>query len=103
VSRHYRSDGALYCSYRVLGARADPATGRPKVRAGYSITGAGTTRREAAPTPIEAASDGSLRRLLGFGLADLNPGPYTLTRQVIDDVSGEAREAVEPFAVVAPR
>jgi hypothetical protein len=44
-----------------------------------------------------------LRRRLGFGLADLSPGPYTLTLQVFDDVSGEAREVVEPFSVVAPR
>jgi hypothetical protein len=103
VSRDYRSAGALYCLFRVIGSRIDPATGRPKVRAGYSIEGAGSTHREEAPTPIDPANDGSLRRLLAFGLADLVPGEYDLRLRVIDDVTGQAREVVEPFSRVAPR
>jgi hypothetical protein len=72
VSRSYRPDAALYCLFRVLGARTAPA-GRPRVRAGYVITRSGEVIQQALPSRIEPSKDGQVLRLLGFGLAGFTP------------------------------
>ena len=100
LDRRYRSGAALYCQYRVFGATPDPATGKPRVTAGCAIAAGGRVVRETKPSPMEPTRDGQLLRLLGFGLAGFEPGGYTLTLRVFDEVSREAREVAEPFTVI---
>ncbi len=44
--------------------------------------------------------DSRIMRLLGFGLAGFEPGDYSLTLRVTDEVAHESREVREPFVVV---
>jgi len=101
LDRRYARDGALYCLYRVFGAASDPMTGRPRVYAGFTIVSDGKVRRRIEASLIEPAKDGQLLRLLAVGLADLPPGPYTLTIHIADAVTGEALDVDEPFSVVS--
>jgi VWFA-related protein len=100
LDRHYRSDSALFCQYRVFGAALDAASGRPRVTASFAVVRAGQVVQEEGASPIEPANDGQILRLLGFGLAGFEPGDYTLILRVADEVSGENRELSEPFSVV---
>jgi hypothetical protein len=100
LDRRYRSDGALYCQYRVFGAAVEAASGKPRVSASYAIVRNGQVIKAGPSSPIQPTSDGHLLRLLGFGLAGLEPGDYALVLHVADEVSGQNREVSEPFAIV---
>lgn len=99
LDRRYREGDALYCQYRVFGAALDATTGKPRVSASYAMMRAGQVITTAAPSAIEPTSDGRLLRLLGFGLAGYEPGEYTLSLRVTDSISGQSREAHEPFTI----
>jgi hypothetical protein len=101
VSRRFEAGGALYCLYRVLGARPDTSSRTPRVSAGFALSRDGQVVQQAEPTRIEPARDGELVRLLGFGLAGYEPGEYTLLLRVVDEVSGQETSVTEPFTVVA--
>jgi hypothetical protein len=100
LDRHYLSGTALYCQYRVFGAALDATKGTPRVSASYAVARGGHIVQEGLPSMIEPTRDGQLVRLLGFGLAAFEPGDYTLTLRITDEVSGERREVVEPFIVI---
>jgi VWFA-related protein len=100
LERTYPSGASLYCLYRVFGATPDPATGRPRVAGAYRISGGGRTLREDGLSRIEPTRDGQVLRLLVFGLDGLAPGDYTLALRVVDEVTGQASEALEAFTVV---
>jgi VWFA-related protein len=100
LDRRYRSGGALYCQYRVFGAAKDATTGQPRVRASYAIRHAGQVIKEAAPSAIEPAGDGTLLRFLGFGLAGFAPGDYALVLRATDEVRGKTCETNEPFTII---
>jgi hypothetical protein len=59
------------------------------------------TVQEGAGTPIEPAADGQIQRLMGIGLADFQPGDYTLVLRVTDEVAGQTRELREPITIEA--
>jgi VWFA-related protein len=99
LDRRYREGDALYCQYRVFGAALDATTGKPRVSASYAMMRAGQVVTTAAPSAIEPTSDGRLLRLLGFGLAGYEPGEYTLSLRVTDEIRGQSREAREPFTI----
>ncbi len=99
LDRRYKPSDALYCQYQVFGASADPATQTPRVTGAYAIVQGERTLQEAPPTPIEPTDDGTLQRLIGIGLADFQPGAYTLVLRMTDEVTGTSREVREPFSV----
>jgi VWFA-related protein len=103
LDRRYRSGGALYCQYRVFGAAAEATSGKPRVSASYAIVRNGQVIQAGPSSTIEPTNNGQLLRLLGFGLAGFEPGEYTLVLHVSDEVSGDSREASEPFTIVPAR
>jgi VWFA-related protein len=100
LDRRYKPSDALYCQYQVFGAAPDAATHGLRVSGSYAILRDGQPLQEGGATPIEPTGDGALQRLIGFGLADFQAGDYTLVLRVTDQVSGDFREAREPFSVV---
>ena len=102
LDRRYRASDALYCEYRVFGAASDPRTGKPRVSGSFAIMRSGQLVQEDPSSPIAAAGDGRVQRLLGLGLAAFPPGDYTLVLRIVDQVSGDTREAQEAFTVVPP-
>jgi hypothetical protein len=100
LDRRYRAGGTLYCQYRVFGASGDPAGGKQRVSGSNAISHGGQVVQEATATPIEPTGDGQIMRLLGFGLAGFEPGDYSLTLRVTDEVAHESREVREAFVVV---
>jgi VWFA-related protein len=100
--RAFSLGSTLYCQFLVYGATIDPATGRPRVSAGYELARAtGPMFKSAAPTPIAASSAGTLRRLHGISLAGAAPGEYELVLTVTDEVSKRQLTARERFTIVA--
>jgi hypothetical protein len=100
LDRRYKPSDALYCQYQVFGASLDPQTQATRVTGGYAIVRGEQVLQEGSPTPIEPTDDGTLQRLIGIGLADFQPGDYTLVLRVTDEVAGQTRELREPFSVV---
>jgi VWFA-related protein len=99
LDRRYKPSDALYCQYQVFGATPDAATHAPRVSGSYAILRDGQPLQEGPATPIEPNEDGTLQRLIGFGLADYQPGDYTLVLRVKDQLTGTSREIREPFSV----
>ena len=56
--------------------------------------------QQAPATPIEPTGDGQILRLLGFGLGGFEPGYYSLTLRITDELTHESREVRESFVVV---
>jgi VWFA-related protein len=99
--RSFPGDRQLYCRFDVFGAASGP-DGRPQVRAGYELRRSdGALIGRDSPTPIQPTSIGALIRMIQIPLAVTPPGDYELVLTVRDEVSGESRELVEPFSVVA--
>jgi VWFA-related protein len=99
LDRRYKPSDALYCQYQVFGAVPDATTHGLRVRGSYAILRDGQPLQEGPATPIEPTDDGTLQRLIGIGLADFQPGAYTLVLRVTDQASGDSREVREPFTV----
>jgi hypothetical protein len=97
--REFVHDGQLYCQFDVFGAAKGP-DGLPRVKAGHELrlrTGVVVGRNEA--TRVKPTSIGAVTRLIQIPLAVAPPGEYDLVLTVIDEISGQQVEKVEPFAV----
>jgi VWFA-related protein len=101
--RSFPQGAMLYCQYDVFGAAKDPATGMPKVSAGYTIRAKdGAAVTSVPPSVITPTSLGKLSRITGSSLKDAAPGDYELVLSLKDEIQGNSLELVEPFKVVAP-
>ena len=95
-----RPAGTLHCRFEVYGAAKDPATGEPRVTAGFAVRRTDGRVVVAAPeTAIRPGSGGSLSRSLGFPLDGVPPGSYEVIVLVTDLVAGGVAEAREPIVV----
>jgi len=100
--REFANDGMLFSQFDVYGARSDPATGMPRVKAGYEVRRAdGFVHTHQDPVPIVPTSLGSLSRTMGTRLGGAPPGRYELVLDVTDELSGQRLETREPFALVS--
>jgi VWFA-related protein len=98
--RRFAPAGTLHCRFEVYGAAKDPATGEPRVTAGFAVRRRDGRVLVAAPeTPIRPGAGGSLTRTLGFPLDGVPPGSYEVIVIVTDLVAGGVAEAREPVAV----
>jgi hypothetical protein len=98
--REFPSDGSLFCQFQVFGT--SPGQAGSRVVSSFELRRAGgASVRRSEPTPIEPGPDGRLVRLLGVPLAGHGQGDYELVVRVLDQATGESREAVEPLRVVS--
>jgi len=98
--RRFAPAGTLHCRFEVYGAANDPATGQPRVTAGFAVRRADGRVLVAAPeTPIRPGSGGALSRSLGFPLDGAPPGSYEVIVIVTDLVAGGVAEAREPIVL----
>jgi hypothetical protein len=101
--RVYTPGERLYLEFQVFEAAPDPGTGRPRVASGHSLQdGRGSTLFVSEPTAIQTTSEGTVSRLIGLATEGLPPGDYALTLFLMDQVSGEAIEVLEPFRLAPP-
>jgi VWFA-related protein len=99
VGRTFAPGGQLYCSFDVYGARKGP-DGFPRVKAGHGLRRpGGPLLGSTAPNELRPTSIGALSRLIQIPLAGRPVGEYELVLTVSDELSGETRELVEPFAI----
>jgi VWFA-related protein len=99
VRRDFKRTSQLFCRFDVFGAGKGP-DGMPKVKAGHALRHAGGgIVGESAPATIQPTSIGALSRLIQIPLAGTSPGDYELVLTVVDEITGETRELVEPFSV----
>jgi len=98
--RRFAPAGTLHCQFEIYGAAKDPATGKPRVTAGFAVRGADGRVVVAAPeTSVRPGLDGSLSRGLGFPLDGVAPGSYDVIVAVTDLVAGQVAEAREPIVI----
>ncbi|HET7293604.1 MAG TPA: VWA domain-containing protein [Vicinamibacteria bacterium] len=97
--RHFTTGARLLFQFEALGATPDPATGRPRIRAGHSLrrTDDGTVLARMEASPLEPGTDGRLARGLAF--TPSAPGRYEVDLSVRDDVSSRELEWREAFVV----
>jgi VWFA-related protein len=102
--RRFPSGAKLYCQFDVYGAQKDKATGLPRVRASYLLLhkADGTVRDRGGPARAVPTSLGRISQLLWLPLKGAEPGDYELVLTVEDELTGQAREVREPFAVTWP-
>jgi VWFA-related protein len=99
IERTFAPGGQLYCSFDVYGARKGP-DGLPHVKAGHALRRpGGAPVGSTAPNAVRPTSIGALTRLIQIPLAGRAAGDYELVVTVTDELSGETREVVEPFAI----
>lgn len=99
VERSFAPGGQLYCSFDVYGAKKGP-DGLPRVKAGHALRRpGGAVIGATTPNPLRPTSIGALSRLIQIPLAGRPVGDYELVLTVTDELSGETREVVEPFAI----
>jgi VWFA-related protein len=99
VARRDFKAGRLYCQFQVF--EAGPG-GQGGVEASYELRHPnGEVIRQGPATRIAPSPEGRLVRLLALGLDNLTQGDYQLVLQVLDTATGERRERVEPFRIVA--
>jgi VWFA-related protein len=100
VERAFAPGSQLYCSFDVYGAKRGP-DGLPRVKAGHALRQpGGPVLGSTTPNAIRPTSIGALSRLIQIPLAGRPVGDYELVVTVSDELSGETREVVEPFAIV---
>jgi hypothetical protein len=100
--RLFAATGMLHCRFEVYGAALDPATGKPKVTAGFSIRRAdGRFLVAGEETPLEPGQDGSLVRGLGIAIEGAPPGAYEMIVVATDLVGGRFAVTREPFVIEA--
>jgi hypothetical protein len=99
VRRTFEAPGTLHAYVELHGAALDPASGSPRVTAGFVARSAdGREWASSPPTPMVVEA-GKPTRLVGIPLADAPEGESDLVLAVRDEVSGRKFEAVEPFRV----
>jgi VWFA-related protein len=102
LRRSFPAGAVLYAEYQVYGAARDPASGQPRVSAGFELRRPdGVALMRVAPTTMRPTSLGQLSRIVVAPLRGAPPGDYLLVLQVRDEVAGTGLEASEPFAVEA--
>ncbi|HXY39601.1 MAG TPA: VWA domain-containing protein [Vicinamibacteria bacterium] len=96
-------NATLFCQYEVYGVGG--GAGRaPAVEGGYTLRAEdGRVVRSAPASLIGASEDGRVLRTVGFPLAGLPPGLYTVTVDVRDTVAGTTASAVDGFRLQAIR
>ncbi len=98
--RVFKPEGGLYLQFEVFGAARTPNEAPPQVSAGLTLrTHDGRIVRSAPPSPIAVDQDGRVVRFVGIGLEGLEEGPYDLSLDVRDAVSGKRLEHHEPFTL----
>ena len=98
--RRFAPAGTLHCRFDVYGGSKDPATGQPRVTAGFAVRRTDGRVLVAAPeTPVRPGAGGALTRSLGFPLEGVPPGSYEVIVLVTDLVAGAVTEAREPIVV----
>jgi VWFA-related protein len=100
--RSFAPTGVLHCRFEVYGAAPDPASGRARVTAGFSIRRTDGRILVALPeTPLAPGPDGTLARTVGAVLEAAPPGRYEAIVVVTDTVAGQATVTREPFLIEA--
>ena len=98
--RSFMAGSTLYYHFEVYGSAPDPASGLPRVSAGFSVRasdGAAVTRGQ--PALIRPAGEGRLARIGVVPLEGMAAGRYDLVLDVEDQVAGRRLEVTEPFEV----
>jgi VWFA-related protein len=98
--RDFPAGGQLYCRFDVFGAARGPG-GMPVVKASHALRRDGVLLGQTPLRAIQPTSIGALSRLIQIPLAGTAPGAYELVLNIKDEISGQTRELVEPFAVTA--
>jgi VWFA-related protein len=105
--RSFPAGGALFYQFEVYGSATDPASGQPRVSAGFALRGSdGAVITRGEPAPIRPTAEGRLARLGKVPLAGAPPGRYELVIDLKDEVAGRTMEVHEPFSIepaAAPR
>jgi hypothetical protein len=95
--REFSPEGRVYCQYQVF-----PSAGAGPIVAWYVLRRRdGNVVRESSPSAIAASPDGRLVRLLALSVDGMEAGDYEIALRVLDEKTGETREQVEPFRIVA--
>jgi VWFA-related protein len=98
--RTFAPDGTLYYQFEVYGSGRDPASGQPRVSAGFAVRAAdGRVVTRGQPAEIRPTPEGRLLRLGKVPLQVVPPGRYELVLDLRDEVTGREMEVREPFSV----
>jgi VWFA-related protein len=98
--RTFAPGASLYYQFEVYGSGRDPASGQPRVTAGFTLrAGDGTVLTRGQPAPIRPTAEGRLARLGMVPLQAAPPGRYELVLDLHDEVTGREMEIREPFSV----
>jgi hypothetical protein len=98
--REFPHGGDVICEFEVFGATPG-ADGMPRVAQGFEVRHAdGRIFTRIPPSTMQPSSLGALARIVGFSLANADPGDYEMLLSFRDEVSGQTLELREPFVVV---
>jgi VWFA-related protein len=101
--RAFAAGGTLYYQFEVYGSAPDPASGLPRVSAGFALRASdGTLVSRGQPALIRATPEGRLARLGVVPLEGKPPGRYELVLDLHDEVTGRDMEVREPFSIEPP-
>lgn len=101
--REFATGSDLLCQFEVYGAKADAASGMPRVVQGYLVRRPdGSVFTSMEPSVINPTSLGKVTRMFGFRLTDAPLGAYEILMTIRDDLAGQSLEIREPFNVVEP-
>jgi VWFA-related protein len=92
--------GRLYCQFEVYGAARDPQAGAPRVSARHVLFRSdGSVASASEFTPLASDPGGFPARTLAISVEGAAPGAYELSLEARDEVSGQTREAREPYVI----
>jgi VWFA-related protein len=90
----------LFCAFEVIGAAAEPGTGRSQVSVGFELANRDGNVVAALPgTALVPAADGRLRAVLALPLAELPADAYELRLTAEDHLANRAQTLREAFVV----
>jgi VWFA-related protein len=99
--RDFAVGGRLFVSFEIYGASRAEGERKPKVSARFEVLRPdGQVLASLPARQVEAAADGSLRRLFGISLEKAEPGEHQVVVEVTDEVSGRTVLWTEAFKVV---
>jgi VWFA-related protein len=100
--RSFQTGATLYYQFEVYGSVPDPASGMPRVSAGFLVrSGDGAVVTRGQPALIRPAGEGRIARIGVVPLEGMAAGRYELVLDVEDQVAGRRMVVTEPFEVVA--